>query len=136
MSLETSRLILLPCAPEQLLALIEHPERFEELIGFPAADGLREFFVLGWVSPKWLAALRSASGPDPWRYGFFVLDREGRCVIGTAGFKGPPDASGMVEIAYGIAPAGLVLPSPRQSRSLWTNRLGGLRPSLKSPARK
>jgi hypothetical protein len=43
MSLETSRLILLPCAPEQLLALIEHPERFEELIGFPAADGLREF---------------------------------------------------------------------------------------------
>lgn len=129
MSLETSRLILLPCAPEQLLALIEHPERFEELIGFPAADGLREFFVSGWVSPKWLAALRSASGPDPWRYGFFVLDREGRCVIGTAGFKGPPDASGMVEIAYGIAPAGLVLPSPRQSRSLWTNCLGGLRPS-------
>jgi RimJ/RimL family protein N-acetyltransferase len=105
MSLETSRLILLPCAPEQLLALIEEPERFEELMGFPAADGLREFFVSGWVSPKWLAALRSAFGPDPWRHGFFVVDRERRCVIGSAGFKGPPDASGMVEIAYGIVPS-------------------------------
>jgi ribosomal-protein-alanine N-acetyltransferase len=105
MSLETSRLILLPCAPEQLLALIEQPKRFEELVGFPPADGLREFFVSGDVSPKWLAALRSASEPDPWRHGFFVVDRQGRCVIGSAGFKGPPDSSGMVEIAYGIVPS-------------------------------
>jgi len=105
MSLETSRLILLPCAPGQLLALIEQPKRFEELTGFPAADGLREFFVSGDVSPKWLGALRSASGPDPWRHGFFVVDRERRCVIGSAGFKGPPDSSGMIEIAYGIVPS-------------------------------
>lgn len=105
MSLETSRLILLPCAPEQLLALIEQPTRFEELTGFPAADGLREFFVSGDVSPKWLAALRSASGPDPWRHGFFVIERERRCVIGSAGFKGPPDSAGMIEIAYGIVPS-------------------------------
>src|SRR5688572_465914 len=105
MSLETSRLILLPCAPEQLLALIEEPERFEQLMGFPAAAGLREFFVSGDVSPKWLAALRSASEPDPWRHGFFVVDRELPCVIGSAGFKGPPDSSGMVEIAYGIVPS-------------------------------
>lgn len=105
MSLETSRLTLLPCAPEQLLALIDQPRRFEELTGFPAADGLREFFVSGDVSPKWLAALRSAAGPDPWRHGFFVIDRERRCVIGSAGFKGPPDSAGMIEIAYGIVPS-------------------------------
>ena len=105
MSLETSRLILLPCVPEQLVALIEQPTRFEELTGFPAADGLRSFFVSGDVSPKWLAALKSASGPDPWRHGFFVVDREQRCVIGSAGFKGAPDAGGMAEIAYGIVPS-------------------------------
>lgn len=105
MSLETSRLILLPCAPAQLLTLIEQPKRFEELVGFPAADGLREFFVSGDVSPNWLAALRSASEPDPWRHGFFVVDREQRCVIGSAGFKGAPDSRGMVEIAYGIVPS-------------------------------
>jgi [ribosomal protein S5]-alanine N-acetyltransferase len=103
-SLETSRLILLPCSPEQLIALIEQPDRVEGLIGFPAADGLREFFVSGDVSPKWLAALRVASGPDPWRHGFFVVERERRLIIGSAGFKGPPDSGGMVEIAYGIVP--------------------------------
>lgn len=70
MSLDTSRLILLPCGPEQILALIEEPERFEELTGFPADRGLRDFFSSGDVSPNWLAALRSASGPDPWRHGF------------------------------------------------------------------
>lgn len=96
--------MLLPCDPDQLLALIEQPQRFEDLTGFPAANGLREFFVSGDVSPKWLAALRGASGPDPWRHGFFVVDREQRCVIGSAGFKGPPDASGVTEIAYGIVP--------------------------------
>lgn len=104
MTLETSRLTLLPCTPEQLLALIEQPERFEELTGFPVADGLHDFYVSDDVSPKWLAALRSAAAPDPWRHGFFVVHREQRCVIGSAGFKGPPDLSGMIEIAYGIVP--------------------------------
>lgn len=105
MSLETSRLILLPCTPKHLLALIEEPTRFRELMGFLAADGLREFFVSDEVSPTWVDALRSASGPDPWRHGFFVVHRERQCVIGSAGFKGPPDSSGMVEIAYGIVPS-------------------------------
>lgn len=104
MTLETARLILEPCTPEQLLAVIEQPQRFEELSGFPLADGLHELYASGEVSPKWLDALRSAAKPDPWHHGFFVVDRDRRCVIGSAGFKGPPDASGMIEIAYGIAP--------------------------------
>jgi ribosomal-protein-alanine N-acetyltransferase len=104
-AIETARLILLPSSPEQILALIEHPERFEQVVGFPAADGFRAFFVSDDVSPDWLAALRTASGADPWRYGFFVVEREQRLVIGSAGFKGPPDSSGMVEIAYGIVPS-------------------------------
>ena len=104
MSLETPRLVLIPCAPQQLVALIDQPGRFETLTGVPAADGLREFFVSDDVSPMWLEALRSASSPDPWRHGFFVVDRDRQCVIGTAGFKGPPDASGVVEIAYGVVP--------------------------------
>ena len=41
----------------------------------------------------------------PWRYGFFVLERESHTAIGTAGFKGPPDGADTVEIAYGIVPA-------------------------------
>jgi [ribosomal protein S5]-alanine N-acetyltransferase len=54
------------------------------------------------VSPQWLAALHESTGSDPWRFGFFVIDRAQRRVIGSAGFKGPPDATGFVEIGYGI----------------------------------
>lgn len=96
---------LVPSSPALLIALIEQPERFDALARFPAAAGLREFFVSGEVSPEWLARLRTAAGADPWRHGFFVVDHEQRAIIGTAGFKGPPDPTGMVEIAYGIVPS-------------------------------
>src|SRR6185503_3884520 len=107
MSLETARLSLVPSTPEQLLALIEEPRRFEQLMGLPGGDELSGFYRSGEVSPQWLAALRKASGrePDPWRHGFFVVHRELARVIGAAGYKGAPDADGSVEIAYGIVPA-------------------------------
>ncbi len=103
--METPRLQLVPWSPALLITLIEQPERFEALGGFPAAAGLREFFVSGDVSPEWLGRLKAAAAADPWRHGFFVVERERRAIIGTAGFKGPPDADGMVEIAYGIVPS-------------------------------
>ena len=104
-TLDTARLTLLPCTPEQLLALIDRPEDFERLVGLPAADGLHGFYTSPDVSRDWLDMLRRASGPDPWRHGFFVVHRDTRSVIGSAGFKGPPDSDGMVEIAYGIVPS-------------------------------
>jgi RimJ/RimL family protein N-acetyltransferase len=104
-TLETERLTLVVCAPEHVLALIEQPDRFAALSGLGPADELRAFYVSDDVSPHWLAALRSASGPDPWVHGFFVVERAAGRVIGSAGFKGPPDDAGMVEIAYGIVPS-------------------------------
>jgi RimJ/RimL family protein N-acetyltransferase len=103
--IETDDLRLVPHTPDQLLALIEQPERYEQLAAFPAAIGLREFFVSGDVSPAWIAGLRTLQHSDPWRLGFAVVHRESRCVIGSAGFKGPPDSERMVEIAYGIVPS-------------------------------
>ena len=105
MTLDTLRLRLLPCDPQHLLALIDAPDRFQTIVGYPLAEGLHGFYTSDAVSPQWLAALRTSVGPDPWRHGFFVLHRDSQCVIGSAGFKGPPDQAGMVEIAYGIAPA-------------------------------
>ena len=105
MSLETARLTMPSCLPEHLVTLIDEPELFEKVAGFHAGKGLREFLISDEVSPQWLAELRSARGADPWRYGFFVVHRESGFVIGTAGFKGPPDSTGMVEIAYGIVPS-------------------------------
>src|SRR6185312_15266569 len=99
---ETDSLTLIPSSPEHLLVLIEEPDRFEEFVGLPVDDALRAFLVSDEVSPAWLASLRESSGPDPWRYGFFIVHREANRVIGTAGFKGLPDTDGVVEIAYGI----------------------------------
>jgi RimJ/RimL family protein N-acetyltransferase len=103
-SIDTPRLTLIAFKPEQLLALIEQPERFEEMAALTPADGLRGFYVSGDVSPHWLEALRSSvgQGPNPWRHGFWVIEKESGQIVGGAGFKGAPDADGMVEIAYGI----------------------------------
>lgn len=39
-----------------------------------------------------------------WR-GYFFIDPEAETLIGNGGFKGPPDAVGVIEIGYEIAPA-------------------------------
>lgn len=104
MAIETTRLTLIPYTPEQLLSLIDDVPEFEKKTGFIAAKGLRDFIISDEVSPAWIQKLRASSGPDPWTYGFAVVDRESRSVVGNAGFKGPPDEQGMVEIAYGIVP--------------------------------
>ena len=105
MPIDGPRIDLRPFAPADLLALIQDLEQFETRFGLRLADGVREFFVSGEVSPAWLESLRSATSADPWRHGFAVVERASDMIIGTAGFKGPPDDDGVVEIAYGIVPA-------------------------------
>ena len=105
LALETPHLRLLPHSPAHLLALIESREKFEAQSGLHVADGLREFFVSGDVSPEWLSRLRTSKVTDPWVHGFVVVHRESGSAIGSAGFKGPPDEQGSAEIAYGIVPS-------------------------------
>jgi ribosomal-protein-alanine N-acetyltransferase len=102
--LETRSLRLVPHAPEHLRALAQGPENYERLSGLPPAKGLRDFIVSDDVSPEWLAALENATGADPWQFGFALVHKENGMVIGNASFIGPPDAAGMVEIAYGVVP--------------------------------
>jgi [ribosomal protein S5]-alanine N-acetyltransferase len=56
------------------------------------------------VSAAWLALLEGSSPIDPWIHGFVMVHGATGNVIGKCGFKGPPDADGMVEIAYGVNP--------------------------------
>ena len=56
------------------------------------------------VSPDWLARVENSSFCDPWIHGFAMTEKESGTVVGRCGFKGPPNAEGMVEIAYGVAP--------------------------------
>jgi RimJ/RimL family protein N-acetyltransferase len=102
--LETKSLRLVPHAPEHLRALIEGNDSYERSSGLTPAKGLRDFIVSDDVSREWLAALESATGADPWTYGFALVHSESGLVIGNAGFTGPPEAEGIVEIAYGVVP--------------------------------
>lgn len=55
------------------------------------------------ISPDWLARLRAAAAPSPWTHGFALVERASGVVVGSCAFKGPPDAVGVTEIAYGLA---------------------------------
>ncbi|MCP5517501.1 MAG: GNAT family N-acetyltransferase [Verrucomicrobiales bacterium] len=84
----TRRLELQPWTREELLA---------DLANMPPAARAE-------VSPEWLRAVETSPAHDPWIHGFKVIHRESGGVVGRCGFKGPPDAEGVVEIAYGIEP--------------------------------
>ena len=55
------------------------------------------------VSPDWLTRMRE-SEPSAWTHGFEMVDRLTGKAVGSCGYKGPPDADGTVEIAYGVHP--------------------------------
>ena len=100
----TSRLKLIPHAPEHLRALIQGDEAYAQCFGSKPANGLRDMFVSKDVSAEYVARLQVATAADPWTIGFVVVHRATDLVIGGSGFKGPPSTEGIVEIAYGIVP--------------------------------
>ena len=56
------------------------------------------------VSPDWLARVQAATSANPWTHGFVLVHRASQVVVGRCGFKGPPEAGDVVEIAYGVDP--------------------------------
>jgi RimJ/RimL family protein N-acetyltransferase len=101
--LDTPRLRLVLQTPDEALAWVESlpPE------------------VRAEVSPAWLAAVRALDAPDPWRCGFTLFDRVSGTPVGGCAFKAPPDADGLVEIAYGVD-------EPHRGRGLATEAAAAL----------
>ena len=56
------------------------------------------------LSADWLALLDGSTSADPWTHGFSLVLLDSDTVVGRAGFKGPPTADRVVEIAYGLSP--------------------------------
>lgn len=102
--IETANLKLVLHAPEHLRALLQGSDFYAQSFGAQPAEGLRDFFVSKDVSPDWLARLEASTTVDPWTHGFALVHLGSSRVIGAAGFKGPPGAEGVVEIAYGVVP--------------------------------
>lgn len=88
LEIQSERLSLVLETPEEILARIE---------ALSPADKAE-------VSPDWLARVRASTLADPWIHGFRIVDRASGAVIGSCGYKGPPDPQGVVEIAYVVDP--------------------------------
>jgi [ribosomal protein S5]-alanine N-acetyltransferase len=54
------------------------------------------------VSPDWIARVRATTHADPWLLSFAMVHQASGAIIGGCGYKGPPDADAVVEIAYGV----------------------------------
>ena len=102
--METENLRLLAQTPAHLRALIEGADIYTRKFSLRLADGVREFMVSPDVSPKFLEQLKLSNSADPWTHGFALVHLADQIVIGMCGFKGPPGADGVVELAYGIVP--------------------------------
>jgi [ribosomal protein S5]-alanine N-acetyltransferase len=85
-----------------------HTENLELVLREPAE-------VLAWVdslspsvrkeiSADWLARLRASTSADPWTCGFSMVHRASNAAVGSCAYKAPPDADGVIEIAYGVDP--------------------------------
>ncbi len=99
-----SRIQLIPHTPVHLLALIEGTESYTRQMGFPVAEGVRDFLIGPEISQEFLDRLNSSPAPDEWHDGFAILHNADKLVIGCCGTNGPPDEVGTVEISYAIAP--------------------------------
>ncbi len=88
MRLESKNLALLLSTPEETRA---------EIAAMPP-EVRRE------LSADWLARVEAATEPDPWVHGFAMIPHGKDDPVGSCGFKGPPTADGVVEIAYGVDP--------------------------------
>ncbi|MDQ3137829.1 MAG: GNAT family N-acetyltransferase [Gemmatimonadota bacterium] len=55
--------------------------------------------LLEGVAGQTLAYMQRTGSSAPWA-GYLAIDLDDRLVVGTCAYKGPPDADGMVEVAY------------------------------------
>ena len=56
------------------------------------------------ISTEWLARLNASVSPDPFVHSFSLVRKDSGAIVGQCGFKGPPNAEGVIEIAYGVSP--------------------------------
>ena len=103
--LKTLRMRLVPGTRSRAEVELSDPARLASLLGavVPASwppESVRD------ALPQFLERCRESGDRGPWTLGWYgILDtREGGILCGSAGFKGPPTAAGMVEIGYSVLP--------------------------------
>jgi RimJ/RimL family protein N-acetyltransferase len=87
-AIQTKNLKLIPLTRDEVRVYVEQMQPHERAA----------------VSAAWRALLDGSGPADPWIHGFTLVHHGSGSVVGRCGFKGPPDAAGVVEIAYAVNP--------------------------------
>lgn len=103
-TIDTPRLHIFPLTPEQVRLWVEDLPALERELGYAyrgvpleerPLEALRRLLARGEREP------RSQLYCTPW----MLVHKEDRAIIGSAGFKGPPDREGELEISYAMGTA-------------------------------
>ncbi len=101
-TLETDRLLLISCTPELLEQALAGDTALAAYLRVKVPENWTEF-----GAPALSYALDKLKGSDSdqnwWTY--FPIHKQDNTLIGTYGYKGPPNARGEAEIGYEIAEA-------------------------------
>jgi RimJ/RimL family protein N-acetyltransferase len=100
----TERLELMPATPELTQAALSGSATLAAALGAAVPESWPPEFLDPPALEFTLDRLKEGPEQAGWWLHFVVLPRSelGRLLIGSAGYKGPPDGSGQVEIGYGI----------------------------------
>ena len=102
--LDTKRLRIFPITPEQSRLWLEDLPALERQLGCPyRGEPLGEAELR--AARRQMDAAREDLVRYPYRTAWFLVHREEKAVIGTAGFLGPPDRRGELEIRYAMGSA-------------------------------
>ncbi len=99
--IETQRLKLIPLEINHFEAFQQGENKFSGLLKVEVADGWLAF-------PEGMTFIneRLRENPDAGNWWMYLLiHKDNQKLIGSGGFKGKPDESGMAEIGYAIAPS-------------------------------
>jgi len=101
----TERLELVPATPASVRAALDGPDALGAALGASVPPTWPPDFLDDAALAYTLERLGEGAEQDGWWLHFVVhadASAGERAVIGSAGYKGPPDAAGVVEIGYAI----------------------------------
>lgn len=103
-TLSTTRLRLVPATPAHMAAAMESRDALAQALGVSVAETWPPQFVDDDALRYTAARLTEMPEQSGWWFYFIILTdpEKGDTLIGTAGYKGPPNADGLVEVGYGI----------------------------------
>ena len=100
LTLQTERLDLIACPERVAKGALGGARQLETLVGAKIARDWLEDEGRGLLRYYWHFI---QTDPSAMGYGLWLIThRTDRVMFGTAGFKGKPDADGVIEIGYGI----------------------------------